>query len=1399
MATYLKKLCLTCLLLLVNLTHSYAQRPYLKFEHINTKNGLSNNDILCVLQDSRGFMWFGTVDGLNRWDGHSFKVFRPNPNNSNSLSDGCISCLLEDKTGILWIGTYSGLNRYDPVTETFHRYLNDEADSCSISNDLVYCIYEDSTGGIWIGTPNGLNYYNAEADNFRRYYFESHSDSYLPNWNNNMISAISQDHNGSLLIGTIKDFFRFDPSTGVIEILLDYTTNRPPQDLWGQIAWITRTKDGLYWIALGRDGVATWDSETGDAHLYAPDPSDPYSFKDDGSHCVIEDQERHIWIASNEGLHLFDPKTNRFYLYRHDDHDKYSICGIWIGCIYKDRQGNLWCGSHSNGISKIAKWAKPFRYYFLSSFYAKKSAWGIIRSITEDKDGGIWLASMFGGIGCLNRKTATFTPYPYKQPYRTGDRPVVYGIHIDKYGYIWSYFLGINCLNPKTGIIKLYSNDQSNPNSHARTWEYTLYEDNNSILWFGTKDAGLERFDRYDERFEHFQHDPDRPGSLPSNEVRAVYRDKTGRLWIGTARGFCEMIQCKNGQVLFKRDWSNLNSEKRIEQHTVYDFYEDKSDRFWLATSDGLFLFNRDNGQYVAFTRQYGLPTFDIFQIQEDDFGNLWLFTFRGLIKFDPVNKLVRLYDERDGLDIGAEPYGVYKGKSGEMFCGGVGSLVSFFPDSLKDNPDPPKMVLTNFYIHNKPVQIGGDSPLSKSITHTEIIHLDHSQNMLSFDFAALDYTAPEKNLYAYKMDGVDRDWVYCGNQHSAFYTNLDPGKYVFHAKGTNNDGVWNEEGVSVRIIIRPPWWKTQVAYIFYVCFVVFILVTTWRLQLRRIHLKNDLKIRTFESEKLKEVDRLKSRLFANISHEFRTPITLILDPIEQLIAKTRDKDNLQVLSIMQRNARRLLRLINQLLDLSKFEAGRMQLKTRCENIVPLVNRFVQSFESQAKLKGIELIFEAPHKTIWTYVDSDKLENIIYNLVSNALKFTQAGGTITVTVREEEATEHFINGSAEIVVQDTGSGMSPDQLDKVFDRFYQVDESITREHEGSGVGLALTKELVELHKGEILVSSQLGTGSTFTVLLPLGKNHLKAEEVIEDISAKHVQHQARQVETFEEIRDLQASQPASNIEHRASSVEQPASSIKHRVSSNIILIVEDNRDLRTYIGDIMKSDYRVKEAPDGERGLRLAFDIIPDLIISDVMMPGMDGIELCKRLKTDECTSHIPVILLTARAGMESKLEGLETGADDYIIKPFETKELIVRVKNLIDSRRTLRERFSKELTVSPSDITVTSTDEKFLQRAIEIVEQHIDDSDFKTENLSWEVGMSRSQLHRKLRALTDQSTTEFIRILRLKRAAYLFKQHSGNITEIAYQVGFNKPSYFTECLRKQFGLLPSEYVSRHS
>jgi len=627
-------------------------------------------------------------------------------------------------------------------------------------------------------------------------------------------------------------------------------------------------------------------------------------------------------------------------------------------------------------------------------------------------------------------------------------------------------------------------------------------------------------------------------------------------------------------------------------------------------------------------------------------------------------------------------------------------------------------------------------------------------------------------------MDGFEENWNYTdSDRRLVTYTNLDPGEYIFRVKASNNHGIWNEEGTSLTIIILPPWWATTWAYIIYTLIALSIIYYTWRLQLKRIRIKHDYEMSKFEAEKMHEVDEMKSRFFANISHEFRTPLTLIFGPAKDVIQKTKEPETKQNVGIIKRNASRLYALVNQLLDISKLESGKMKLQTSEHNIIPLLKGYVLSFSSLAERKKIKLNINSVDEILKAYVDTDKVEKIINNLLSNAFKFTPEGGKIDFAVEK-------LSNYAEIRITDNGIGIAKERLEKIFDRFYQVDGSRTRESEGTGIGLALTKELVELHKGKLEVESEYGKGTTFKILLPLGKDHLKPEEIIEKEVSEEIKVTAEEIE------------PIPNVEK-----EKVKSDVDLLIDTEkpLLLIVEDNKDVREYIISHLEEEYRLLEAANGEDGLQEALEHIPDLILSDVMMPKMDGFELCEKLKTDERTSHIPILLLTAKATNKDKVVGYETGADDYIMKPFDSDILKVRIKNLIEQRRKLREHFRKEGLIELDDKEITKVDKKFLQNVLQVINKYLSDTSFGVEILANEVSMSRRSLERKLAALTGETPSEVIKRIRLTRASKLLIKKSGNISEIALEVGFSNPAYFSKCFREQFGLTPSEYENNHS
>ena len=824
--------------------------------------------------------------------------------------------------------------------------------------------------------------------------------------------------------------------------------------------------------------------------------------------------------------------------------------------------------------------------------------------------------------------------------------------------------------------------------------------------------------------------------------------------------------------------------------------HETRDGALWIGTGGGgLNRLERgaDPGAF-SFTRftaeNSALDGSVIMSILEDEEGQLWLGQWNGRVAhFNPETGHVRYFGERHGLPIGAFLYSAaLRSQDGTLYWGNTSGLITLRLEDLPPLGEAPRVYLNELLLFNEVLLPGPTSPLERPLSQTQVVHFTHDQNDVTFGFVGLHYTQPEENRYQYRLLGYDSDWRAETSQRRATYTNLVPGEYTFEVKASNSDGVWSDEAATLRVVIVPPWWKRWWAYLLYGLLFFSSLYAVRRYELNRQRLKHGLELEKVESEKLKELDRMKSRFFANISHEFRTPLTLLLGPLNDALSGDRNPDGLlRQAPFMHRSARRLLRLINQLLDLSKLEAGGLHVHLQPTDLGPFVRRLVAAFSTRAYREGLTLLYDGPSEgALVTAVDRDKLEKVVTNLLSNALKFTPHGGEVRVALRatpyEPANREHAPEGWAELVVEDTGHGIPPEALPMVFDRFYQVDSSATRAHEGTGIGLALTKELVELHDGEINVQSTVGAGTRFVVRLPLQAG--KAEATATD-----------EADVLSEVVDLEV-----EVHLEATDTDLPveyevAAETEHLSPRACVLVVEDNLDMRAYLSDLLRGEgYRVEEASDGEEGLARARALTPDLAILDIMMPRMDGLALCRAIKASDQLSHVPVVLLTAKAAEDDKLEGLEAGADDYLPKPFSAQELLLRTENLIEIRRRLRRRFSGEVRLGPSEIVVSSQEAVFLEQVRSVVEAELSNSQLTMEQVAEAVGLGLRQLHRRLKAVVGLTPGGYVRMLRLERAAQLLVREAGNVSQVAYAVGFNDVSYFSRLFKQVHGVSPSQY-----
>ena len=1386
------------LLILAPAIQSQCQDWQYKFRHLTTEDGLPINYCWQVMKDSRGFIWISTRAGLCRYDGYEMKVFQYDPLDSTSLSDNRISsqyCMTEDTSGYIWVGTSNGLNRYDPVTESFNRYWHDPEDLHSIGNDWIFCLHTDPSGTLWVGTGSatGLNRYDPGTDNFNIYKsnpddttsqlhtilcmhtdqkgrlwlgtsegavrFDNTRQQFIPvscpSSNRNSfdffnIKNIFEDIDGTLLFGTQKGYFKYIPEKNeIIPYSALYDGGEYVRFIDLQLDPFE--PDKTFWAAW--KGLYRVDRETLNSVEIGNEPGNPSGIIGNNLKAIYSDESGTFWIPGTMGVNIMNPRKNPI-----ESHPEFGRKYPATLSFLEDHSGDFWIGTdwHLVHYDRMMNFVESV---YSGSIYDKKVVLQSgIWSLYEDSDHNLWIGTIFGGVFVLDAKRQNFK----------------------------------KCQLPCAPVVQVYD----------------FFEDSQGILWIATERGTFQR----------------KPGTLPLtwftrdtawgafsiNGSLSIHEDKLGNLWIGTViTGLIRQKPEDRGTASFLQYKHDPENDSTISNDWVWCIYEDAFDNLWIATESGLNRYIRETDSFVRYLNQDDLGANFIYDMEGDSQGNLWLTTESGLIRFTPGQHAGQ-GTFRQILPFEAiNPYRIYKNSRGKMFVGSLRNSAegyfSFYPDELIENKKPPPVVITRFLVHDKELTTDTGILVKKNLL------LNHNQSFFTIEFAALDYTNPGLNQYAYKLEGLDKDWIQSGTIRTARYTKVLPGNYIFRVKGSNSDGYWNEEGASLVITILPPPWKTWWAYTGYILIILVFGYLVIRFYLNRLKLVHKLEMEHVEAEKLKELDTLKSRFFANISHEFRTPLTLIIGPLEKIRLKIKDKEGTQDLNIMQRNAIRLQNLINQLLNLSKLESGQMKLRASEVNLVKLVNGYVQSFESLAKQRKIDLVFMSDKAEIHAFVDQEKMEKILFNLLSNAFKFTPAGGGITVSIPPlSPPLEEGGEGEARkvrIIISDTGPGISPEKLPYIFDRFYQTDDSYTKDQEGTGIGLALTKELVELHHGKIIVESEVGKGTTFTVTMPLGKEHFKVEEIIEPDEALNNRTIEQRNSTNEVIQPSPANAGSmlhTNIENPRLSGRQAASSIQHPASDPdqpVLLIVEDNADMRTYIRSYLDKSYHVFEADNGKSGLELAVEQVPDLVISDVMMPGMDGFELCEKIKTDERTSHIPVILLTAKAGSESRIEGLETGADDFITKPFDADELLVRIRNLIEQRRKLQQRFLKNAEklglsglMGLPDSGMNSMDQQFLKKAINTVNDHLADEGFSIEQLEQLMNVSKMQLYRKLKALVNLSPIEFIRSVRLSHAARMIREKSGNIAQIAYAVGFNNPSYFAESFKKQFGVLPSEY-----
>ncbi len=1366
-------------ILLLGLLFSHSQltgqENRFVFSHINVNDGLSQNQINCIYRDMNGFIWFGTNAGLNRFDGSNIELFTNEKSVNGSIRDNTINAIAEDKKGNLWIGTGKGVSVLNIQTYQFKdfEYSSLSPFSCG---DIYYvnALSSDSEGNIWIGTNNGIFYNDIQSDLIQRILIdETNCNSPI-----NSITSIVNDQLGNIWLSTKNGY------------IIKYNIRNKTKEKIRIPDESNSLSNSLTRLFVDRDNDL-WVGNLYSLHLFETKTNDwnkKFRKKFDGFEglkrvcAVSQNKDGLIWAATDGGgAFIIDKRGQSITNIKHQAFDDQKLSSNGLNCVYCDLNGIVWIGTTKKGINYYKKDINKFRIYKNLSGDDNSLSHNDVNAMVEDQKGNIWIGTDGGGLNYLDRNNQKFTRILQNSSSKNSlSSNIIVSLYLDHLNKLWigTYFGGLNELDPERGTFKVFKHLAVDSTTISDDRIYGICEDEKNNIWAGTWGNGANLLNQKSNSFVRLN---SKNSGLCFDMITSIYLDKYKILWFTTEYGLSSYDRKTNAFKSFQSQTNDINS---ISDNNVYNCFEDSRGFFWICTKNGLNLLNRTNNTFRHFTTDQGLPSNSIHSIVEDKNRNLWISSRNGISKMEIDN-----IKDSNNFDFKFTNYGITDGlqgkefnrssalctTDGEIFFGGPDGLNAFFPDEIKEDTLVAKMIFRDFRIFNKSILYGQKYNdrilLKKPIFNTDKIELKYRENSFTIEFAALNYFFPSKNIYSYKLDGFDDQWIITdGKNNSATYTNLNNGTYTFRVKELKGDTGRDE--ISMVVVVLPPFWKSWIAYIIYAILISLVFILLRQLILNRERINIRIEQERIEAQHIHEIDSLKIKFFTNISHEFRTPLTLIMAPLEKLLNDLRGTGEEKHLRLIAQNAKRLLLMVNQLLDFRKMEVQGFNFNPSFGDIVDFLREVVSSFNNLSEQKHIKLVFTTKIKELNTYFDKDKLEKIIFNLLSNSFKFTPDHGTVSVVLYIETNINTLYNNEINtnffIEVTDTGIGIPEDKLDKIFTRFFQVDTTGQVE-KGTGIGLSLVSEFVKLHGGEIVVKSEIGKGSSFTVILPVK---------LSGISADNVDDPAEEVAILNEIAIEKLSQQVNP--------ERP-----------VILIAEDNDDLRFYLKDNLLRQFEIIEASNGDIALKIIQKYAPDLIISDIMMPGIDGLELCRRIKTDRTICHIPFILLSAKSSEQQQLEGIEVGADDYITKPFNFQILEAKIANIINLRRNMKLVFKNKLQIEPGDITITSLDEQFMRKVLELVEKNISSTDFSIELMSRDLGMSRTMLYKKILALTGKPPLEFLRSLRLKRAALLLSKSQMNVSEIAFLVGFNDPKYFSKHFKNEFGVLPSKYVGK--
>jgi ligand-binding sensor domain-containing protein/signal transduction histidine kinase/DNA-binding response OmpR family regulator len=1340
----------------------FSQNKY-RLKNISTTDGLSQSSVIAIHQDKFGQMWFGTRDGLNKYDGSRFTVFRNDVTDKTSISNNDILSIEEDNLGQLWVGTYNGLNCYNPVTNTFKRYLHNKTNH-TISGNAIWAIKEIG-GEMWFGTSKGLSIYNKKTGLFTSVF---HSDTDNSTLSSNNITSIIKTKKGEIWIGTTKGLCLLANRKNDKFSFKNYPLNAT--DLIN-IQSIKEDNLGNLWIGSKNKGLLKFDKSANKFVSFLSESN--YKEISTDIRALAFDNQGALWVGAYDGIYILgkDKSVQKI-------NNSTNNSGIdKVKSVFIDKKGSVWIGCYYKGVNIWDVSNVNFSNYNQNSKKIPMS-FDVVSSIIADKNHNVYFGTEGGGITIYNKNTEAISYINSKTNQTNKNDIKSMCLSEDNILWIGTFSKGLSAYNVISKRIEDNRIAKDLSDLLKESGVYSLKTEGNGVLWIGTFGKGLIRYNTIAKTFQVIGNDPASANFLTNNIVRTILVDKN-KLWIGTQNGL-NCISLKDFQ-----------QNKYVIEHYFFDasalsgddiltLFKDSQNKIWVGTkAKGLHYF--DGKKFNKINLKVGNTIItSIHSILEDAEKKLWISTNQGIIKYSTTQKTIVLYDQKDGLASNEfNDNAALKLDSNKFYFGSPSGATYFDAKKISLNQYAPQVLITDLKIKNKTVRANDTTQiLEKSIGYIKTITLDYDKSNFSINFAIPNYIRSKNNQYSYRLTGLENNWTTTKNTEAIFAIQ-NPGTYTFEVKGANNDGVWNKIPTTLTVIVKPAPWRSIWAFLFYGIVIGLGLYGLIWIMKSKASLKQKLELEYLETKRIEENNRAKLDFFTNISHEFRTPLTLILGPLQQILADYNGTNEMyKKLLVIEGSANHLLSLINRLMDFRKLENDQVALESANGNIVKFTKEIFLSFIEYAKDGGYTYTFESSEEEILVYFDRYKLERVFYNLISNAFRYTPKGGNINIKINHDHE-NLFIN------VEDSGVGIAEEHIDKIFDLFFEVPlhNNVQKNYnKGTGIGLSIVKNIVKLHKGSIDVINKKPEGVIFKVALPLGRAHLLDSEIIQDfkISDDIAQYTA-QLETLEITNHEDIDDLVVNAEKQT------------------ILIVEDHKVLRTFMKNLLKKEYNIIEAENGKVALEKALQFMPNLIISDVIMPEMVGTKLCSMIKENLKTSHIPVILLTSRSSLVYKFEGLESGADDYISKPFNLMEFKLRVKNLFNSAERLKLKFSSEDSFIPSEITVSSLDEELLKKAFKIVEDNISNELFDIPFFCSELGVSRTMLFLKIKAWTNYTPNEFIHEIRLKRAAQLLEQNKLNVSEVSYKVGFNNPKYFSKCFQKRYGETPSQFADKFS